>query len=134
VSNIDIVNIDTGSVVLQGDGFADGVLHNAALTTQTYAAGTILARTTADGKFGAFDPAGAGGLEIPKAVLTYELADVPTVTDAAVRVLTAGIVNSQRLIIHAGGTVTPGMLDALRDYSIVPVYVKQLAMVDNPQP
>lgn len=133
MANITITNIDNGSVVLQGDAFEDGTLHNAALTTQSYAAGTILARTTADGKLGAFDPAGAGGLEIPKAVLTYDVADVPTVTDVAVRVLTAGIVNSARLIIHAGGAVTPGMLDALRDYSIATVWVDQLAQYDNPQ-
>lgn len=132
MANIEITDIDNGNVEIVGRGFADGVLVNAdAVNPATFVAGTILARLAADNTLQPFAPAGAGGLEVPKAVLTYDVTLAASGTIGA-RVLTAGEVDQNRLVIHGGGTVTAAHLDALRDYGIVPVDVKQLAHYDNP--
>jgi head decoration protein D len=133
VANITIENVDLGSVVLGLQGSADGTLQNAdADDPTTFAAGTILARHTSDGKYYPFDPAGSNGLNAAKAVLTYELT-VAANSGAPVTVLTAGKVNASRLVIHGGTTITAAHLDQLRDYAITPVTVSQLAAIDNPQ-
>jgi len=71
-------------------------------------------------------------VEAPKYVLTYEVALAASST-GAVTVLSAGKVNQNRLVIHDGTTLTAAHLDALLDRPIVPVDVKQLAQIDNPQ-
>lgn len=132
MANITITNNDNGSVVIDGRGFADGTLVNAdAVDPATFVAGTILARLAAGGSFQPFDPAGAGGLEIPKAVLTYDVT-LAALGSIGARVLVAGDVDQNRLVIHDGTTITAAHLDALRDYGIVPLDVKQLAVYDNP--
>jgi hypothetical protein len=133
VANITITNCDLGSVVLELGAAEDGTLVNAALTTETLVAGTILGRLAADGTWGPFAAAGAGGLEIPKAVLTYDLDPLATLGSVAVQVMTAGKVNADRLIVHGGGTVTAAVLDGLRSYSIVAIATDQLSEIDNPQ-
>jgi hypothetical protein len=132
VPNITITNVDTGSVVLELEAATDGTLQNAAITAETFVAGTLLARQATDGKFYPFDGAGLDGLAIPKAVLTYDVT-VPATSGAAVRVLTAGKVNALRLVIHGGTAITAAHLDLLRDFSIIPVDVAQLGNIDNPQ-
>jgi hypothetical protein len=135
MTNIWITDNDTAGVILEGHADTDGVLVNAALTEETFAAGTILARNTATGKFEPFDPGVTppSDLLIPKAVLTYEVADVAASGEVPVRVLTSGKVNQRRLVIHGGTPVTALHADMLRDYSIVALDVKQLARDDNPQ-
>jgi hypothetical protein len=133
VANITITNNDLGSVVLELGASADGVLQNAVASEVVFAAGTILARHATNGNFYPFDPdAVAEDLEIPKAVLTYAVTIAASGT-AAVTALTAGKVNQRRLVIHDGTTITAAHRDLLRDYAIVPVDVKQLATIDNPQ-
>jgi hypothetical protein len=216
VPNITTTNIDNGSVVLAGDAWADGVLQNVEVTEQTYAAGTMLARSASSGNLLPYAPAAvadtivdvtvdvadipantapdtavtvpgalvgdvvtieplgtwpvglaipqgrvlvdgtvqmrtsnvtAGAInpgsqlfrfslehdvEPPKCVLTYPVT-VAASSSAAVRVLTAGQVNQNRLRIHNGTTINAAHRDALRDYGIVPVDVNQLAKIDNPQ-
>jgi hypothetical protein len=136
VANLIITNCDTGSVVVELDGAEDGLLRNAdADEAVTFREGTILARATADLKFHPYAPAGAGGLDLPVAVLTYDIVDVPAATDVAVRVLTAGKVNSRRLVIHGDPPtpITAAHLDLLRSFAIVAVDVQQLGAIDNPQ-
>lgn len=216
MANITITNVDTGSVVLAGDAWSDGVLQNVEVTEQTYDAGTILARSASSGNLVPFAPAAvadtivdvtvdvadipantapdtavtvpgalvgdvvtieplgtwpvglgqptgrvlvagtvqmrtpnvtAGAInpasqlfrfslehdvEPPKCVLTYAVT-VAASSSAAVRVLTSGQVNQNRLSIHNETVITAAHLDALRDYGIVPVDVNQLGKIDNPQ-
>lgn len=135
MSNIWINDLDTAGVILEGHADTDGLLVNAELTEQTYAAGTLLARNTSTGKFEPFDPGATppSDLLTPKAVLTYEVADVAAAAEIPVRLLTSGKVNLRRLVIHDGTPVTALHADALRDYSIIALDVKQLARDDNPQ-
>jgi hypothetical protein len=134
VANITITNVDVGNVVLEGRAFDDGLLRNSdAADPQTFPAGTILARNSSTLKFEPYDPAGLTGLNIPVAVLTYDVGPVAAVTDAAVRVLVSGDVNANRLSIFDGTTITAAHLDLLRSFSITPIAVAQLGKIDNPQ-
>lgn len=133
MANITITDCDNGSVLITGRGFADGVLVNAdAVDPATFVAGTILARNATD-QFEPYDPGATppSPLLTPLAVLTYDVTLAASGT-TGVRVLTAGEVDQNRLVIHDGTAITPTDLDALRDYGIVPVDVKQLAHYDNP--
>ena len=67
----------------------------------------------------------------PHCVLTYPVT-VAASSSAAVTVMTAGKVNQNRLKIHAGTTIAAAHLDGLRDFSIIPVDVKQLGKLDTP--
>lgn len=131
-----ITHIDRGSVVVHCESREWADLHFAA--PGTVKAGTILARDTSTGAFVPFDPQDASdGHDIPGAVLTYEVT-----ADGAgyvtVQVLTAGLVNVQRLVIHGdepetlGGTPIPvEVLDGLRGRSIRGVHYQQLGRFDN---
>jgi hypothetical protein len=134
VANITITNNDTGSVVLDLWGTLNGkVLRNAAGTEQTFAAGTLLALHATDGKLYPYDPAETSeDLEVPKYVLTYPVTLAAT-SEVAVEVLSAGKVNQSRLVIHDGTPLTAAHIDALLNRPIIPVDVKQLGLIDNPQ-
>lgn len=131
--NIITENVDLGGVVLEQEAAADAILRNSdADDPATFAEGTILARNSSTLKLEPYAPAGSTGLNIPVAVLTYDVGPVAAVTDVGVRVLTAGKVNQRRLIIHGGTTITAAHLDLLRSFAIVPVDVAQLGKYDNP--
>ena len=133
MANITITNNDLGSVALEVWGTLEGVLRNAAGDEETFAEGTILARHATDGKFYPYDPAETSeDLEVPKYVLTYAVTAAAT-SDNPVTVLSAGKVNKNRLVIHDGTTITAAHLDALMNRPVIPVDVKQLAKIDNPQ-
>lgn len=99
-----------------------------------FAAGdTATLTVAADGKLVPFATDGAGGVQIPCAVLTYELTATGS-GNLAARPLIAGVVNSDRLIIDAdgdGSNVTTAILDQLRGFGIVAQTVRQLAGYDN---
>lgn len=133
MANITITDIDLGSVMLEVWGKRASVLSNAELTEQTFAPGTILALSSADGKLYPYDPAAvADDIEIPKFILTYEVV-IAASSDAQVEVISAGKVDQTRLVIHDGTALTAAMLDELMDRPFVLVDVTQLAKVDNPQ-
>jgi hypothetical protein len=101
-------------------------------------AGTVQVRIS-NPTAGAIDPGSQSfrfslghDVEPPKYILTYEVVIAASST-VAVTVLSAGKVNQNRLVIHAGTTLTAAHFDALLDRPIVPVDVKQLAQIDNPQ-
>lgn len=71
-------------------------------------------------------------VELPKFVLTYEVV-LPASSTGPVCVMSAGKVNQARLVIHDETAITAAMLDDLTDRTIIPVNVKQLALIDNPQ-
>jgi hypothetical protein len=129
-----ITNCDLGSVVLELEGAEDGILENGEAEEVTFLAGTLLAQTADDGHFVPFAVAGVAELGVPKFVLTYDVTIAASLT-AGVRALSAGKVNANRLIVHGEtpGPLTPAILSALRDFSIIPVDVTQLGAIDNPQ-
>lgn len=124
--------IDTGSVEIDGGEFRDELVTFAG--TDTFAAGTILARDSVSLKLVLFVKGGATNQNgIPKAVLTYPI-ERTGAGDVKARVLTRGRVVKQRLIIDADGSDTnidAAVVDQLRDYGIEPVETKQLAALDN---
>jgi hypothetical protein len=133
VANSTIENVDLGSVVLELDAAQDATLRNSdADDPATFAEGTILARNSSTLKLEPYDPAGSTGLNIPVAVLTYEVGPLAAVTDVGVRVLIAGKVSQRRLKIHGGTPITAAHLDLLRSFGIIPIDVVQLGKYDNP--
>ena len=87
----------------------------------------------ADGKLVPFAIAGAGGAQIPKAVLTYDVVAAGA-GDESIRDMVSGSVRAERLIIDADGdasNITDAILDQLRDYSLVSIDVQELNILDN---
>jgi hypothetical protein len=87
----------------------------------------------ADGTLVPYNPAGAGGEQIPTAVLTYEVSRTGAGT-VKVRALVKGSVNKNRLVIDVDGTnanVTDSVIDKLRDYGIIVEDVKSLPGYDQ---
>ncbi len=87
----------------------------------------------ADGKLVPFNPAGAGGEQIPVAVLPYSATKAAS-GDLPIRALVAGEVNKDRLIIDVDGTganITNAILDQLRAVGIVATDVLQISTLDN---
>ena len=128
--NMTVTNIDHGSVGMGGNEFADETL--ALGSTATVAEGTILARSIAaatDGKLVPYDPDGSDGADTPVAVMPHELDGASG--DNYVRPIISGTVKAERLVIDDGTDVGDTDLDALRQTSIVPVSVEQLAQQDN---
>lgn len=127
-----ITNCDLDSVALVVTGTLDNVLKNVAITAHLFAAGTILALHSGDGKLYPFDPASVvNNLGIPAYVLTYPIT-VPASSESPVTVMSAGKVNQNRLVVD-GGVVSAATINLLLDRPIIPVDVKQLAKIDNPQ-
>jgi hypothetical protein len=112
--------IDNGSVELEGGEFRDELITFAG--TDTFAAGTILARDSVSLKLVLFVKGGSTNQNgIPKAVLTYPVSRTG-----------AGDVKGRVLI--ADGTdanIDAAVIDQLRDYGIDPVDVQQLGALDN---
>jgi hypothetical protein len=133
VANITVTNNDLGSVILEQWGTVDNVLENAALTEQTFVAGTLLALHATDGHLYPYDPGETSeDLEVPKYVLTYDVT-LAASSDTPVTVMSAGKVNKNRLVIHDGTPITAAILDQLLNRPLIPVDVEQLARIDNPQ-
>lgn len=130
--NMVITNIETSQLIeLHGGEFRDELLVFAG--AGTVKKGTILARVTASGKLTPFVIGGANGAEVPKAILTYDVTRAGA-GDEPIRALVKGVVNKNRLIVHADGTganITNAHLDQLRDYGITPVDVANLGDYDT---
>lgn len=94
------------------------------------AGATATLTVAADGKLVPYAPGGAGGAQIPCAVLTYEVSK-DGAGDVGVRVLVSGEVNATRLVIDGGGSITNALLDQLRAVGIVGTRVSQHAVLDN---
>ncbi len=86
-----------------------------------------------DGKMVPFAIAGAGGAQIPKAVLTYDVTAAGA-GDESIRQMISGTVRAGKLIIDAdgdGSNVDVTVLEQLRDYSILSIDVQELNILDN---
>jgi hypothetical protein len=123
VPNQIITNCDSGSVVVELGGTQDGILESGEVVETVIRAGTILAQEVG-GNFALF----ADGVAGPLFVLTYDVT-VPASGTCGITALSAGKVNQNRLIVHDVDPpvpLTPVILSALRDHSIIPVDVVQL--------
>lgn len=130
MSNLTITNNDNGSVVIEEWGWQDDILVFAG--AGTVVEGTILARSTVDSKMYVYDTAGINGLNIPKAVITYDVVATGA-GDVPIRQLIAGKVKKERLVIDADGddsNITKAILDELRDFVVVPQNVQDLSVLD----
>lgn len=128
--NMQVTNIDHGSVGMGGNEFADDTLNLGAGEELTE--GLILARSTAAdatvGQLVKYDPAGTDGADTPRAVLPHDYSGASG--ENAVRVIVSGTVKTERLNVDGSDPATTD-LDALRQTAIVPVSVEQLAQQDN---
>ena len=127
-----ITNIDNNQV-LQGDNeFRNDTL--TAAGALTIADGTLLGRITASGKLGVYDSGAATGLEIPVAVYSGDDRIIAGAGDVPIRAMVSGKVSKTRLIEQgkaAGVDITEVVVDQLRNYSIIPVDVTELNILDN---
>lgn len=125
------IEITNNSV--RGVAIWEPVFEDATLTftgAETWPAGAVLGRLTATGAFARFNPAGADGSQIPKAVLTQE-AVATAAGDIATRVAISGRIRAGDLVNNAGAALTAEQLDQLRDFSIVALSTTQLSQLDN---
>lgn len=94
---------------------------------------TFTLPVVADGKLVPYAIAGAGGAQVPMAVLTYEVTRASGGNEP-VRVLVSGKVKKERLVIDADGSgvnVSSAVLDALKHHSIVALNCFQLGNYDT---
>jgi hypothetical protein len=87
----------------------------------------------ADGDMVAYAVAGAGGAQVAKSVLTYEVT-VTGAEDKPIRALKTGHVRKERLVIDgsaAGVGITNDIIDQLQDVSIIAQDVQELNQLDN---
>lgn len=130
--NMTVTNCDTGNVILSNTQFDDGLLTFTG--AGTVKSGTLLARDSVSGKFVPFVKGGTtNGNGIVKAIMTYDVTAAGA-EDKSIRPAIAGEFRKERLIIAADGNATnvdAAVLDAMRDYGLVAISVKQLAAYDN---
>lgn len=136
MANIDITNINTRHVVIDGLSYEDGLLTFAG--ADEFPRGTLLARHTGTKKFIPYVKGGSSnGNGVPRAVVTDELLSKAGAGDLGVRVLVTGTVNKKALIIDADGdgeNIDGNVLDLLRQTGLVPEDLEQNSRHDNPQP
>ena len=92
--------------------------------------GAVLAIDSTSGNFVRFNPAGADGAEIAKAVLTAEV----EFTGAGVkseRVAISGKFRVNDLVDSTGTALTPLAIEQLRDYTILALKTSELSYADN---
>lgn len=125
---LEITNNSTRGVVVWEPVFEDETLTSAA--AQTFPAGTLLGRITADDKMTAYTSGAVDGSEVPVAVLRDE-AVFAAAGDIACRPIVAGRLRRNDLVAFGVGAITDAESDALRDYGIVPLSTTQLSELDN---
>lgn len=129
MSNIEITNYDISGIVLRDDVYEDGLLYS--LLATTLLAGTILGRITASGYLTAFNAAATDGSAVPIAVLTNDT-ELLAATPKSFRALISGQVRLSKLIVLSTGLPPlQGVIDALRDYTIIVLPTIQLNKFDN---
>lgn len=132
MANMTVTNNTLNNPILSDAEFRDELLTLAG--ADSIAAGTILARDSVSLKLVLFVKGGSTNQNgIPKAILTYPVTSTGA-GDVAIRAGVSGKFRKEKLIIDADGTganVDAAVLDQLRDYSLVPVNVTELNIVDN---
>ncbi len=129
---MNVTDIDYSSVRRDSGDDEDDILTFSG--SGTVKKGTILARDSVSLKLVPYVKGGSTNENgIPKAVIGYE---VSAAGDKKVRVITAGKVDQDLLIIHTdgdGSNIDAAVIDQLRSFGIKPEKVEQLAHDDNPQ-
>ena len=119
-----------GATVIETNGMQFTITDGAA----NFVAGDFFTLTVAaDGKLVPFSLTGAGGEQIPLAVLTYDVTKAGA-GDEPIRAMVAGDVRKERLIIDADGddsNVDAAVIDQLRHFGIVAINVSELNIPDN---
>lgn len=132
MANIEITNVDLGSVELENARFDQDILTFGG--AGTVIEGTILARDSVSLKLVPFVKGGSTNENgIPKAVLTYDV-EATGAGDVPVRAMLSGIVRLERLVIDADGddsNIDQAVRDQLRDYNITSKSVQELNVLDN---
>lgn len=129
---------DVGTVQVRDCEFQDELLTLAG--ADDLKEGTILARDSSSLKLRIFVKGGSTNENgIPKVVLAHRCVTGTSGShNVSVRVINAGFVKKERLVIDADGddsNVDKKVLDQLRDYGgIVALNAASLGRVDNPQP
>jgi|SRR6185312_2650342 len=120
-------NIDNGPVAVGGEIFRNELFTSAG--ADVLLAGTILARDTSTLKLRLYVKGGStAGNGVPQFVLTYPVT-IAGAGDVPVRVLAAGTVNRDRLVIDAdqnANNVDAAVIDLLRSVGIQVEFVEQL--------
>lgn len=132
MSNIEITNVDLGSVELKDNEYAKGELTFAG--AGTVVAGTILARDSVSLKYVPYVKGGVTNENgIPKAVLQNDVT-AEGAGDLSIKPIVSGEVRLERLIIDVdgdGSNIDAAVVDELRDYSIVALSVRDISKLDN---
>jgi len=132
MANLEIVNVDTGSVILRDAVHSDGLLTFAG--ADTFVAGTIIARDSVSLKYVVFVKGGSTNENgIPKALLTSDISAAGA-GDVAIRAMITGFLRKERLVIDADGddtNVDATVRDQLRTYGLVALDVQELNILDN---
>jgi hypothetical protein len=132
MANMTVTDITVRSVELRNPSFRDELITFAGAAT--FAKGTILARDTGTLKLVKFVKGGStAGNGIPCAVLTYPVTATGA-SDVKSRVLLAGEVIKEALVIDADGNdsnIDGAVIDQLRARGIVPISVRSLPGFDT---
>lgn len=130
--NPEITNNSTNGVVIRNPVFEDDVITFAGAATLL--AGTILARDSVSGNL---VPYVIGGVTnengIPKAVIRDALTAAGA-GDIPCRVIISGHLRLSHLVVDADGdnsNINKGILDELRDFTIIGLESTQLMQLDN---
>ncbi len=127
-----ITNVDIGNILVRNIEIRDDILTFAG--AGTILEGTILARDSVSEKLVPFVKGGATNENgIPKVVISYDVTATGA-GDITVRVVVAGTLRKQRLVIDADGddsNIDSVVIDQLRDYANIAIDVQELGILDN---
>ena len=127
-----ITNVDIGNIFIRGIEIRDDILTFGG--AGTILEGTILARDSSSDKLIPYVKGGTTNDDgIPKVVISYPVT-ASGAGDVSVRVVVAGVVRKQRLVIDADGdssNIDSVVIDELRDYANIAIDVEELGILDN---
>ena len=127
-----ITNVDIGNIFIRGIEIRDDILTFGG--AGTILEGTILARDSSSDKLIPYVKVGTTNDDgIPKVVISYPVT-ASGAGDVSVRVVVAGVVRKQRLVIDADGdssNIDSVVIDELRDYANIAIDVEELGILDN---
>lgn len=116
-----------GTVVYSGNGMTFTITDG---TTDFVAGDKFDLEITALNKWVIYDPAGVGGAENPRGVLTIET-EAAGASDVSFRPLISGRVRTEKLVIDGGGSITDEIKNKLRDYTIIALDIDEMNLLDN---
>lgn len=131
MANITITDFTPFQYLIEGEVFEGDEFIS--LGAGTHAAGLVLGRVTASGKWTPYASGAVDGSQFPRAVLHEEIVTAGIETHAT-KVLTSGQTRDALTLVWTGGSPVVMSLverDQLRDADIISIPAKQLASFDN---